>query len=227
MKNAKFFFKTQDNTTVEILAENDARSDRTSNESKAAENVTMEMFVSGAEIVVVCDTGYELDGDEVRTCTEEESWSSTFVSCVPRNCSIGDHPVFKLLEKLENETVFVNDTITSSKFYQERYGTGVYKSFEIFVEGNSYGQEVILSCQNSMQMNLDKLLLNETIFNITWRCNDATKWENTNLSLEESSLELLLNDSMYICDRSCASPQVRRIYFNFVFFFFFLLTLYF
>lgn len=216
--DAKFFLKKQDNTTVEIAVEEDDASEPNQrgigrNESNTANGISVETFVSGVEIVIVCDPGYELVGDQARTCTEEERWSSVFASCEPRNCSVEDHPIFRFFERLGNETALENRFVdmTSPEFDETWYGkenvTRPYKDFEIFVEGNSYGRRIVLTCRNGAQMNM--LIANETISNITWTCNKIAKWEVSNSSLNESILEQLLNDSTDICDRSCAPPQVR------------------
>lgn len=176
------------------------------------EEISPKMFVSGAEIVIVCDSGYELIGDRIRMCTNE-TWSSTFASCVPHNCSIEDHPLFKIFKKLENENDVMSRRI-SFEFDEKWHGTdnvtGTYKQFEIFVEGKAYGQRIILACQNDTRMNLNKLVTNEIVSNITWTCNEIGIWIVLGLSLKESELEQLLNDSTYVCDRSCAPPEVIR-----------------
>ena len=185
--------------------------DRRSNESE--NEISPETFISGAEIVIVCDLGYELVGDQVRTCTEEERWSSTFISCKPRNCSIEEHPIFKFLKKLGNETALENSNTDVILFEldEKRYKENIthqYKDFDIFVERNSYKGRIVLTCRNGAQMNFHKLITNETISNITWTCNTIAKWEVSNMLMKESILEQLLNDSTDICNRSCVPPQV-------------------
>ncbi|XP_012216127.2 sushi, von Willebrand factor type A, EGF and pentraxin domain-containing protein 1 isoform X1 [Linepithema humile] len=218
VENAKIFLKKRDNVTLEVPVERNAISDGDdtagNNESEATGGTFLpDTFVSGAEIVVVCDPGYELHGDAIRTCSEEEIWSSAFVSCEPRNCSVGDNPLFKFLKKLENETVFGNDANVLSLDLEKKWNgvenvTDTYKNLEIFVEGNGYGQRIILTCQNNAQMNLDKLIANETVLNITWMCNETANWQVSNSFLKESALDRLFNDSTYICDRSCAPPEI-------------------
>ncbi|KAG5311324.1 SVEP1 protein, partial [Acromyrmex insinuator] len=213
--DARIFLKKPDNITVEIPMEEDATwkpDRRRSNESESG--ISPETFISGAEIVIVCDLGYELVGDQIRTCTEEERWSSTFTSCEPRNCSVEEHPIFKYFKKLENETTLENNNTDvilfelDEKQYSKENVTHRYKDFDIFVERNSYKGRIVLTCRNGAQMNLHKLIVNETISNITWMCNKIAKWEVSNLSLKESILEQLLNNSTDICDRSCAPPQI-------------------
>lgn len=188
-----------------------------SNESTVARKVSPEMFVSGAEIITVCDLGYELMGNEVRTCSEEESWSSPSAFCELRNCSFENHPIFKFFKKLkENEIAFKNSTNeVSPEFDEKRNGTGnitsIYKNFKLFIEGNVYKQRIILTCLNNAQMDLHEIIANVTTSNITWTCNETAKWEVLNLSLKQHVFnEQLLNDSLHICDRLCASPQVSR-----------------
>lgn len=213
--NARIFLRKQDGTTVEIPMEGDAtllldRREIGTNGSDVLNGISPETFVSGAEIIIVCDPGHELIGDRVRTCTEEERWSS-FASCEPRNCSVADHPIFQFLKRLENETALGNgdtDVASFERWYNRENVTRAYKDFEIFVEGNSYARRVILMCRNGAQMNLHRFIANETISNIIWACNKIAKWEVSNLSLRESILEQLLNDSTDICNRSCAPPQV-------------------
>jgi len=184
------------------------------NESERASEISSETFVSGAEIVVVCDSGYELVGDQVRMCTEEERWTSTFASCEPRNCSVEEHPIFKFFKRLGNETILENSNANVTLLESDEKGnskenvTRQYKNFEIFIEGYSYGQRIILTCQNGARMNLQKLIANETISNVTWACNKIAKWEVSNSSLKEPILEQLLNVSTDMCDRSCTLPQV-------------------
>lgn len=213
MKNARIFLRKQDNITVEIPVERNAMSesiDRITRDNE--EEISPEMFVSGVEIVIVCDSGYELIGDKIRMCTNE-TWSSTFASCVPHNCSIEDHPLFKIFKKLENENDVMSRRI-SFEFDEKWHGTdnvtGTYKQFEIFVEGKAYGQRIILACQNDTRMNLNKLVTNEIVSNITWTCNEIGIWIVLGLSLKESELERLLNDSTYVCDRSCAPPEIPK-----------------
>jgi len=217
--DGRIFFRKRDNTTVEIPMEEDimlepGRTGMRKNESEATSGISSETFVSGAEIIVVCDSGYELVGDQVRMCTEEEKWSSTFASCKPRNCSVEEHPIFKFFKRLGDETILENSNanVTSlesdKKWYSKENVTRQYKNFEIFIEGYNYGQRIILTCRNNARMNLHKLIANETISNVTWMCNKIAKWEISNSSLKESIFEQLLNDSTDICDRSCTSPQV-------------------
>ncbi|KAL6256847.1 hypothetical protein P5V15_011783 [Pogonomyrmex californicus] len=219
VKNARIFLRKQDNIMTEIPMEKDATSksdqrEMRKNKNDAANRISPETFVSGMAIVIVCDPGYELIGNSIKMCTEEEKWSSTFVSCEPRNCSIGNHPIFRFFQRLENETALENNTDIPSfdsneTWYDKENVTRAYKDFEIFVEGNSYGQQIILTCRNSTRMNLHELITNETILlNITWVCNETAKWEISNLSLKESVLEHLLKNSIDICDRSCAPPQI-------------------
>lgn len=209
--NARIFLRKWDNTTVEIPIRGNAMLEpERRNESDAANGISPEMFVSGTEIIVICDPGYELIG-EVKTCTEEERWSSTFASCEPRTCSVVDHPILKFFKRLGNETVLENrgtDVTSLEKWYGRENFTHAYKDFEIFVEGNNYERRIVLTCRNGAQMNLHRLIANETISNITWACNKIAKWEVSNLLLKEPTLEQLLNNSTDICDRSCAPPQV-------------------
>lgn len=212
MADARLFLKKQDDTMVEIPTKGDAtlEPDQRGTRRNESDEISPEMFVSGAEIIIVCDPEYELVGDRVRMCTEEERWSWTFTSCEPRNCSVEDHPIFKFFKRFGNETILENTDIMLLESDEKWYGKGnvtrTYKDFEIFVEGNSYGRRIILTCRNGARMN--KLIANETISNITWTCNKIAKWEVSNSSLKESVLERLLNDSADICDRSCAPPQV-------------------
>lgn len=221
--NAKIFLKERDSITLEIPVERNAISDgdRTAWKTETGETFPLDTFVSGTKIVVVCDPGYELSGDAIRTCSEEEIWSPAFVSCEPRNCSVGDNPFFKFFKKLENETAFGNNANVLSLDLKKKWNgvgnvTNAYKSFQVYVEGSSYGQRVILTCQNDAQMNLDKLLIaNETVLNITWVCNETANWQVSNLLLNESALEQLFNDPTYICDGSCAPAEVSETSFFF------------
>ncbi|XP_018392761.1 PREDICTED: sushi, von Willebrand factor type A, EGF and pentraxin domain-containing protein 1-like [Cyphomyrmex costatus] len=216
--NARIFLKKRDNITIETPIEENVtwKSDRKrSNESDAKSSISPETFVSGAEIVIVCDPGYELVGDPTKTCTEEEKWSSTSTFCKQRNYSIEKHPIFKFFKKLSNETNLENSNIdlTSFELDEKRYSkenvTHQYKDFDIFVEKNGYERRIVLTCRNGAQMNLHKLIPNKMISNITWTCNNKTaKWEVSNPLLKESILEQLLNDSTDTCNKSCAPPQI-------------------
>lgn len=216
MKNARIFLRKQDNITIEIPMEKEMSEsiDRMIRDNE--ERISSEMFISGAEIVIVCDLGYELIGDRIRMCTNE-TWSSTFSFCAPRNCSIEDHPLFKIFKKLENENDVISQRISfefdNEKWYSMNNVTATYKQFEIFMEGKTYGQHIILACQNNTRMNLNKLIINEIVSNITWTCNEIGIWIVSNLLLKESELEELLNDSTYVCDRSCTPPEVIRTQF--------------
>ncbi|RLU26420.1 hypothetical protein DMN91_000214 [Ooceraea biroi] len=208
VESARIYLKRKDNATIEIPMERNGISES----DGAAMEIFPDVFTSGAEIITVCDPGYQLVGDKVRTCTERENWSSTSTFCEPYNCSLEDLSIFKVFRG--NKTIFSlrNDTNIISiesdgKLYDIENITGTYKNFKVFVEGNAYGQRIILTCKNNMQMNLNKLI-NETILNVTWTCNKAAKWEILNLSLQGFEFEQLFNDSMYICDKSCAPPEV-------------------
>ncbi|XP_032687514.1 sushi, von Willebrand factor type A, EGF and pentraxin domain-containing protein 1-like isoform X2 [Odontomachus brunneus] len=219
VKDAEIFLKERDNITmIKIPIKNNATSGNgyldENNEDTAVRRVSAEMFVSGAEIIIICDPGYELIGDEIRTCTEEGSWSSSFASCEPRNCSFEDHPIFKFFRKLrENEIVFGNNTNAVPFEFDEKWNgvgsvTGAYKNFEIFVEGNGYRQRIVLVCRDNTQMNFNEIIANVTTSNVTWTCNENAKWEVLNLLLQQYVFsEQLLNDS-FICDKSCALPQI-------------------
>ncbi|KAL0114992.1 hypothetical protein PUN28_010511 [Cardiocondyla obscurior] len=214
--NAKIFFRNGDNVTVEISMDKNVSSelDRSGikrNESDIANKIFPKTFISGSEIFIVCDPGYELVGDRVRICTEEEKWSS-LNSCEPHNCSIVDHSIFEFFKVSENETTSENgitDTSSLEKWYGRENVTRIYKDFKIFVEGSRYKQRIILTCRNGAQMNLH-LLINETISNVTWTCNEVAKWEIFNLSFKEGIFDQLSNNSADICDRSCALPQVPQ-----------------
>lgn len=208
MKNGRIFLRKQDNITIEVPVEGDAISEPIDHVAKDnKKEISSEIFVFGAKIVIVCDPGYKLIGDSIKTCINE-TWSSTFASCAPRNCSTGDHPLFKIIKKLENENDVISLEFDNEKWHGAENVTSAYKQFKIFAEGKAYGQRIILTCRNDTQMNLDKLVINETISNITWMCNEIGKWIVSDLSLNESVLEQLLNDSTYICDRSCAPLEV-------------------
>lgn len=219
VKNAKLFFKERSNTTVKIPIKNDAMSNNNyseeNNEDTAERKVFPEMFIFGVQIIIVCDSGYELVGDEIITCTEEEIWSPPFAFCEPRNCSFGDHPIFTFFKKLKNDFAFGNNTNVVPFEFDEKWNsmrgiTGAYKNFEIFVEGTGYKQRIVLTCRNNTQMNLNEIIANATILNITWICNENTEWEVLNLSLKQHVLsEQLLNGSLHICDKSCGLLQVR------------------
>ncbi|EFN77937.1 Sushi, von Willebrand factor type A, EGF and pentraxin domain-containing protein 1 [Harpegnathos saltator] len=218
MKDANIFLKKQDNTTMKIPMRNDTISDNDyleeNSEGTAVRKVSPEMFVSGVEIIIVCDPGYELIGDEVRTCTEEGSWSSASAFCELRNCSFGDHPILKFFTKLWDKEYFKNDTNIAQLEFDEKWNsvgniTGTYKNFEVLIEGKSYRQRIALSCRNNTRMNLNGIITNVTTSNITWICNETAKWEILNLSLQQYIFsERLLNDSLQVCDRSCAFPQI-------------------
>lgn len=217
VENARIFLRKEDNITIEIPVERDATSESftvditTRNNEEAAKEISPEMFVSGAKILVVCDPGYELIGDGIETCINE-TWSSTFLAsiCAPRNCSVRDHPIFQIFKKLENENDVTSFEFDNEKWHNADNVTGAYKQFDVFVEGRSYGQRIILACRNDTLMNLDKLISNETVSNITWTCNEIGRWTVSDLLLKEAELEQLLNDSTYVCDRSCAPPEVNR-----------------
>lgn len=213
--DARILLRKRDNTTVEIPMEDATtepdRRETGRNESDPANEISPETFAPGTEIAVVCEPGYELMGDRVRTCTEEERWSSAFASCEPRNCSVADHPIFKFIKRSGNGTVLENgdaDVTSFEKWYSGENVTHAYEDFEIFVGGSGYRRRIVLTCRNGVQMNLHRSIANETISNITWTCNEIARWEVSNLSFEEPVLEQLLNNSADICDRSCAPPQV-------------------
>jgi len=210
VENARIYLKRRDNATIEVPIKKNkiSESDRTTTE------IFPDIFIPGAEIIIICDPGYQLIGDNVKTCTEQEDWSLTSTFCEPYNCSFEAHSILKFFRGLENKTIFsrnytnrVEPIESTEKWRDIENITSMYKNFKIFVEGNAYGQRIILTCQNNMEMNLNKLI-NETILNITWICNKAAEWEILNLSLPEFEFEQLFNDSMYICDKSCALPDV-------------------
>ncbi|XP_012529984.1 sushi, von Willebrand factor type A, EGF and pentraxin domain-containing protein 1 isoform X2 [Monomorium pharaonis] len=210
---ARLFLRKQDGTMIEIPTRGAATLEPDQRETRRNESdeISPELFVSGAEIVIVCDPEYELIGDRVGTCTEEERWFWTSVSCEPRNCSVEDHPIYKFFERLGNETILENTDIMSLlESDEKRHGKGnvtrTYKDLEIFVEGNSFGQQIILTCRNGARMN--ESIVNRTISNITWTCNEIAKWQVSNSLMNEPTLERLLTDSTNICDKSCAPPQI-------------------
>jgi len=208
VENARIYLKRRDNATIEVPI----KESKISESDRITTEIFPDVFIPGAEIIIICDTGYRLIGDNIKTCTEQEDWSLTSTFCEPYNCSFEAHAILKFFRVLENKTIFSlkNDTNmvpieSTEKWHDIENITSVYKNFKIFVEGNAYGQRIILMCQNNMQMNLNKLI-NETILNITWICNKAAEWEI--LNLQEFEFEQLFNDSIYICDKSCAPPDV-------------------
>lgn len=209
-ENARIYLKKGDNATVEISRERNG----TSKPDRTATEIFPGAFTSGTEIITACEPGYQLVGDKIQTCTEEETWSSTSAFCEPYNCSLDDHSIFKLLRQFSNNKTVLsltrNDTdIVTLESIERWYGvkniTVTYKSIKIFVEGNAYGQRMILTCQNNMEMNLNKLI-NETVLDVTWTCNRNAKWEILNSSLKGLEFEEIFDDS--VCDKSCAPPEV-------------------
>lgn len=220
-RHANIFLRERGNVTVEIPAvEADAdadaiaRSDGRIAAKSGRSSSSPVTFVPGAEVVVVCDPGYELIGDEVRACTEEKGWSSSAAFCAPRNCSDGDHPILKLLRESKSETDFGDDRWAVSLDGERRDAEnilGVYKSFEILVEGRGYGQRVILTCRDNARMKLNESSAYRTISNVTWTCDETAKWRISDSSLGPFTSEELFEDSLLICDRSCAAPRVNEI----------------
>lgn len=210
VENAKIFLRKQDNITIEIPMEK-----YTTIKNNKTNEISQEMFTSGTEVTIVCNSRYELIGNETRICTENENWSSITAFCKPPNCSIHDHPIFKLFKEWENEKIFKNSTDMITDKFNKKWDkiknfTYTYENLEILIEGNSHGQQIVLICKNNMRMNLNRFMINETTFNITWICNiETSKWEIVNLSLKQTIFEQLLDDPTNICNRSCVPPEVN------------------
>ncbi|XP_076181652.1 sushi, von Willebrand factor type A, EGF and pentraxin domain-containing protein 1 isoform X2 [Ptiloglossa arizonensis] len=104
VNKSKMFLKTQNNDTVELFKGQIAIN--TTNTGLAMEE-REDQFVLGSQILIKCDLGYKLIGDSVRTCTDNEEWSSTFSSCEPQECPILDHPLFR---RLNAERIPINQS---------------------------------------------------------------------------------------------------------------------
>ncbi|XP_076749113.1 sushi, von Willebrand factor type A, EGF and pentraxin domain-containing protein 1 [Xylocopa sonorina] len=191
VNNGKLLFKTQENDTIELptkyTAPKDANINILSEESRDndlrinLEDNLEDQFIIGSQILIKCDVGYNLIGDSVRICTNNEKWSSISSSCEPQECPISNHPLFKILNEEK-----LNRTVESNSGYHE--------NLKYFVEGSSYMKKIVLSCKNNMEIKLNSKNNYDSVSNLTWFCNEHGKWKIIDTQLNDESIQSLVND---------------------------------
>lgn len=198
------FLKTQNNDTVELFKGQIAIN--TTNTGLAMEE-REDQFVLGSQILIKCDLGYKLIGDSIRTCTDNEEWSSTFSSCEPQECPILDHPLFR---RLNAERIPINQSQEENG--KKRYD--FYRNFKYYVEGYTYRKNIVLTCKNNVEIKLAYKNVDEYVSNLTWSCNENGKWEMNNLKLNDTVVEDLIDNRMdNICQESmCPLARVSIMY---------------
>ncbi|XP_053975953.1 sushi, von Willebrand factor type A, EGF and pentraxin domain-containing protein 1-like [Hylaeus volcanicus] len=185
VNKGKILLKFQDDT---IELSNVTNEEITTKERGKEE--TEKQFLVGSQILIKCDAGYKLIGDNVRTCTDKEEWSSKFASCEPRECPVLDHP---LLRRFNEERISNNQ---SKKRDNEKHYNESYRNLKYFVEGYTYMKKIILTCKNNVRIKVANGNINEYISNLTWFCNEDGKWELKYLKLNESIIENLLDNKI-------------------------------
>ncbi|XP_060818726.1 sushi, von Willebrand factor type A, EGF and pentraxin domain-containing protein 1-like isoform X1 [Bombus pascuorum] len=205
--NGKLLFKTQNNDTIELL-KTEMRSNNTniritSRDDDVGRNQSLEdQFAIGSEILIKCNVGYRLVGDNFRICTDNEEWSSTISSCEPQECPILSHPLFQILREETNSN---NHTATWKNDQNKKLGgkgpyNGTYENLEYFVEGHTYMKKIVFSCNNG-EIQLSNANIQDSISDLTWFCNEHGKWQiNDNILLNDTINKLLVNNEI---DRIC------------------------
>ncbi|XP_076380505.1 sushi, von Willebrand factor type A, EGF and pentraxin domain-containing protein 1 isoform X1 [Megalopta genalis] len=198
--NGKIFLKTQ-NDTVEFLkavVPNTTKEDTTLKENSDLED----QLVVGSEILIKCDTGYKLIGDNIGTCMNNEKWSLTLPSCKPTECSIPECPLFKYLYREigdNNHTNIWRNNIRE----QNVYFNGTYKNLEYFVKGHSYKDQIVLACKNNNEIKITDGNGNIHVSNLTWSCSKNGTWQIDYLKLNSNIIENLFDNGLVdICQET-------------------------
>ncbi|XP_076388011.1 sushi, von Willebrand factor type A, EGF and pentraxin domain-containing protein 1 isoform X1 [Megachile rotundata] len=214
VKRARILLKTRNNDTIELFKKtphnftNLEFTSETSEDSFEENEFLEEQFVVGSEILVKCDVGYKIIGDDVRICMDNEEWSSMSSYCEPQECSLSNHPVFRHFNEM-NQDNYTDSTRNNQniKWNNRDYFSGSYENIEYFVEGYTYMKRIILSCKNNIEVKLNNEDIDEPVFNLTWFCNEHGKWEITSLKLNTTTIEDLFNNKMNdICKDLMCDP---------------------
>ncbi|KAG7203366.1 hypothetical protein KM043_013441 [Ampulex compressa] len=214
IQNASIFLKTRNNETVKIPAIPTLMNNNQSfNVASAGSNVSLngdealkELFIPGAQIVVVCDPGFQLNGESIITCTDKENWSSASIFCEPLTCSIMEHPLFRFINTTRNEVIAENNTgpLSSSKYnkwnmlkdYQGSFGNAEY-----LIEGSTYKKKIIFKCANDTRIKLNEAMT-KPLTNITWYCNESGDWEILDSITDKSKFGQLFHNLLYhVCQK--------------------------
>ncbi|XP_066591150.1 sushi, von Willebrand factor type A, EGF and pentraxin domain-containing protein 1-like isoform X2 [Prorops nasuta] len=204
VRNGTIFLKLEDNTTIEVpLGDNMVTYELELEESdNSAEKETRkflkELFVPGAHITTVCNQGFRLIGDEYRTCTGNETWSSESPNCQIRECQ--EHSLLKLLNFTVNKKQQKGESLVGN------YGNLTYS-----IQGNVYGSKIIFTCLHDMRISLSPIST-ELLSNLTWMCNENGTWHILHLNVDTTDIErLLFNSNRDACiNLKCPSPNVSE-----------------
>lgn len=219
--NGKIFLRTHSNDTIQLSnrqaapSVSNTKSTETERGSSLGETDLENQLVLGSQILIKCDVGYKLIGDGVRTCTDREEWSSTLSSCQPYECSISEHPLFPLINKVANSDNHTNtwDNNQNKELGDRKAYNGFYGSLEYFVEGYTYTKKIVLTCKNAGEIKLTSGNTDGHVSNLTWSCNENGKWEILHLKMNDTVIEDLLGHRMEdICDElMCPLATVSTI----------------
>ncbi|XP_076634348.1 sushi, von Willebrand factor type A, EGF and pentraxin domain-containing protein 1 [Colletes latitarsis] len=210
VNNGKLFLKIQNNDTIELFEKQSSNVTSVEIGSTKRDNFDGNEdwgshFVLGSQILIECDAGYKLIGDGVRTCTENEEWSSTISSCEPRECPILDHPLF---QRLNEDKIWNNQNIKDNA---EPINDS-YRNVQYFVEGYTYMKKIVLACKNNVGIKLNDGDIDESVSNLTWSCNKNGKWNIDHLKLNNTIIEDLFDNRMdALCQESmCPLAKVSE-----------------
>ena len=160
-------------------------------------------FVPGSKISIKCNPGYKLIGEETRTCSESEDWSSYDTECKRRRCEIKEHPVIgQLSEELEKNYQEIEDT----ENIRGKLGNTTF----IF-EGSYYEDRIVFACEDDTNLDFEGVGASGKSRNLTWRCDEEGEWQLQEIKLDEVNLGTLLKENVEICKPIvCGMLQVRE-----------------
>ncbi|KZC10086.1 Sushi, von Willebrand factor type A, EGF and pentraxin domain-containing protein 1 [Dufourea novaeangliae] len=199
VNNGKMFLKTQ-NGTVE-LSKKEVASNSTDKDATLIKNDGFEkQFDLGSQILIKCHVGYKLIGDIIRTCMDNEEWSSTSPSCEPYECSILNFPLFKHFKRAavtnDHSSIWNNDTEALNDI---KYYNGSYKNLEYSVENYNYTKKIVLACKNNNAITFIHENISIHVPDLTWSCNENGKWEINHLQLNSGIIENIFDNRTDIC----------------------------
>lgn len=162
-----------------------------------------ENAVPGERLEVDCQVGYELSNKNTEIyCGETEKWSQEInFKCQKKQCSsVMNHSIAGLFFGKNNKTgniKYLNTTNQSDKL----------KNFRLAIEGDRFGDKLILYCSNELN-NFKFNLTNEEFHQIIWLCDKKGNWKLQDLNFDDDELRKMLLSNNLCDDGTCPPPVV-------------------
>lgn len=171
-------------------------------------NTLPSFFTPGIKVYTACDNGYDLKGEAMRICLDNETWSANEALCERSHCPIDDLAVIGLVASKFKESSGLNNDSHEMASNNSTIG-GLYGNLYFLFEGSSYGDEVVFYCENDTNLDTEILNVTEDIRKLTWSCKEDGKWTFADAELNETNLAKLMREEVEVCRGiMCGPPQV-------------------